>query len=147
MKTKSPQTNGTCERFHKTILSEFYQIAFREKIYESIKMQQNDLGKLFWIRRRVCTAGNIAMGKRRCRRSRIPSLLQKWKCCSIVTTFQTKRKYDGSSENVVTSTDHHRLTAFIFWQIPLQKNLPLIPLAMEFGGRILSSGVYSFKRK
>ena len=46
-KAKSPQTNGICERFHKTILSEFYQIAFREKIYESIKMQQNDLGKLF----------------------------------------------------------------------------------------------------
>ena len=47
-KAKSPQTNGICERFHKTILSEFYQIAFREKIYESIEMLQNDLDE--WLR-------------------------------------------------------------------------------------------------
>ncbi len=42
-KAKSPQTNGICERFHKTILNEFYQIAFRKKIYESIEMLQDDL--------------------------------------------------------------------------------------------------------
>ena len=47
-KAKSPQTNGICERFHKTILSEFYQIAFRKKIYESIEMLQNDLEE--WLR-------------------------------------------------------------------------------------------------
>jgi len=28
-KVKHPQTNGICERFHKTILQEFYQVAFR----------------------------------------------------------------------------------------------------------------------
>ena len=32
-KVKSPQTNGICERFHKTILQEFYQVTFRKKIY------------------------------------------------------------------------------------------------------------------
>ena len=32
-KAQSPQTNGICERFHKTILNEFYQVAFRKKIY------------------------------------------------------------------------------------------------------------------
>ena len=47
-KAKSPQTNGICERFHKTILSEFYQIAFRKRIYESIEMLQNDLDE--WLR-------------------------------------------------------------------------------------------------
>ena len=47
-KAKSPQTNGICERFHKTILSEFYQIAFRKKIYESIEMLQNNLDE--WLR-------------------------------------------------------------------------------------------------
>jgi transposase InsO family protein len=26
-KTKSPQTNGICERFHKTVLNEFYRVA------------------------------------------------------------------------------------------------------------------------
>ncbi|WP_419644568.1 DDE-type integrase/transposase/recombinase, partial [Thiolapillus sp.] len=32
-RVKSPQTNGICERFHKTILQEFYQVTFRKKIY------------------------------------------------------------------------------------------------------------------
>jgi hypothetical protein len=35
-KTKSPQTNGICERFHKTMLDEFYRIAFRKKLYRTI---------------------------------------------------------------------------------------------------------------
>jgi hypothetical protein len=30
VKTKSPQTKGICERFHKTILEEFYRVAFRK---------------------------------------------------------------------------------------------------------------------
>ena len=33
-KARHPQTNGICERFHKTILNEFYQIAFRKKVYK-----------------------------------------------------------------------------------------------------------------
>jgi transposase InsO family protein len=32
-KTKSPQTNGICERFHRTVLDEFYRVALRKKIY------------------------------------------------------------------------------------------------------------------
>ena len=35
-KTKSPQTNGICERFHRTALNEFYRVAFRKKVYRSI---------------------------------------------------------------------------------------------------------------
>jgi transposase InsO family protein len=35
-KTKSPQTNGICERFHRTVLDEFYRVAFRKKISRSI---------------------------------------------------------------------------------------------------------------
>ena len=46
-KVKSPQTNGICERFHKTILQEFYQVAFRKKIYENIDQLQNDLD--LWV--------------------------------------------------------------------------------------------------
>jgi transposase InsO family protein len=42
-KTKSPQTNGICERFHKTVLNEFYRIAFRKKLYRSIEELQTDL--------------------------------------------------------------------------------------------------------
>lgn len=40
---QSPQTNGICERFHKTILQEFYQITFRKKIYTDLVSLQNDL--------------------------------------------------------------------------------------------------------
>ena len=42
-KVKSPQTNGICERFHKTILQEFYQVAFRKKLYGSLEPLQQDL--------------------------------------------------------------------------------------------------------
>ena len=35
-KTKSPQTTGICERFHKTLLKEFYRVAFRKTLYRSI---------------------------------------------------------------------------------------------------------------
>jgi transposase InsO family protein len=42
-KAKSPQTNGICERFHKTILDEFYKVAFRKKIYEDLESLQRDL--------------------------------------------------------------------------------------------------------
>lgn len=42
-KAASPQTNGICERFHKTILQEFYQVTFRKMIYGSIEALQADL--------------------------------------------------------------------------------------------------------
>ena len=42
-KTKSPQTNGIVERFHKTVLDEFYRVVFRKKIYGSIVELQADL--------------------------------------------------------------------------------------------------------
>jgi transposase InsO family protein len=47
-KTKSPQTNGICARFHKTVLKEFYRIAFRKKVYGSIEALQADLD--VWIK-------------------------------------------------------------------------------------------------
>jgi transposase InsO family protein len=42
-KARSPKTNGICERFHKTILQEFYQVTFRKKIYETLDELQKDL--------------------------------------------------------------------------------------------------------
>jgi transposase InsO family protein len=42
-RTKSPQTNGICERFHKTMLDEFYRVAFRKKIYGTVAELQTDL--------------------------------------------------------------------------------------------------------
>jgi transposase InsO family protein len=46
-KVKSPQTNGICERFHKTVLQEFYQVMFRKTIYENLESLQTDLDT--WI--------------------------------------------------------------------------------------------------
>ena len=42
-KVRHPQTNGICERFHKTVLQEFYQVAFRKKIYSTLDELQKDL--------------------------------------------------------------------------------------------------------
>lgn len=42
-KARSPQTNGICERFHKTILQEFYQVTFRKNLYSSLEQLQSDL--------------------------------------------------------------------------------------------------------
>lgn len=42
-KARSPQTNGICERFHKTMKSELYDIAFRKKIYHSVDELQQDV--------------------------------------------------------------------------------------------------------
>lgn len=46
-KARHPQTNGICERFHKTILNEFYQVAFRRRLYQSLEELQADLDT--WI--------------------------------------------------------------------------------------------------
>lgn len=42
-KAMSPQTNGICERFHKTILHEFYMVTFRKKLYSDLETLQTDL--------------------------------------------------------------------------------------------------------
>jgi transposase InsO family protein len=47
-KTRSPQTNGICERFHKTLLDEFYRVAFRKKVYRAIEELQADLDE--WMK-------------------------------------------------------------------------------------------------
>jgi transposase InsO family protein len=46
-KAHHPQTNGICERFHKTMKNEFYDIAFRKKIYRSMEELQIDVDH--WI--------------------------------------------------------------------------------------------------
>lgn len=46
-KANSPQTNDICERLHKTILQEFYQVALRKKIYIDLESLQKDLDE--WL--------------------------------------------------------------------------------------------------
>jgi transposase InsO family protein len=40
---RHPQTNGICERLHRTMQEEFYAIAFRKKLYNSLATLQDDL--------------------------------------------------------------------------------------------------------
>lgn len=63
-KTNHPQTNGICERFHKTILQEFYQVAFRRKIYRSIEELQVDLDDWLYSYNHVRThQGKMCCGR------------------------------------------------------------------------------------
>ena len=46
-KAQHPQTNGICERFHRTMQDEFYSVAFRKKLYRSLDELQTDVDQ--WI--------------------------------------------------------------------------------------------------
>ena len=61
-KAKSPQTNGIVERFHKTMLGEFYRIAFRKRVYATIDELQADLD--LWMRafeRNLSASGQMVL--------------------------------------------------------------------------------------
>lgn len=63
-KAKHPQTNGICERFNKTILDEFYRIAFRKKIYTGIEELQADLDDfLVWYNTERTNQGKHCQGR------------------------------------------------------------------------------------
>lgn len=47
-KVAHPRTNGFVERFHRTVLDEFFRTAFRKKFYESVEALQADLDE--WLR-------------------------------------------------------------------------------------------------
>jgi len=42
-KAYSPQTNGIVERFHKTMKNEFYDVAFRKRLYRDLDQLQQDV--------------------------------------------------------------------------------------------------------
>lgn len=45
---RHPQSNGICERLHRTIQEEFYAVAFRKKLYDNLEMLQQDLDE--WLK-------------------------------------------------------------------------------------------------
>src|SRR6201993_5369469 len=47
-KAYSPQTNGICERFHRTMQDEFYSVAFRKRLYNTLDELQADVDA--WLR-------------------------------------------------------------------------------------------------
>lgn len=70
-KAQSPQTNGICERFHKTILQEFYQVTFRKKLYITLEDLQKDLDE--WIQ--YYNNERTHQGKMCCGRTPLATLL------------------------------------------------------------------------
>jgi transposase InsO family protein len=60
----SPQTNGICERFHRTMQDEFYATAFRKKIYNSIEELQHDADQwLAYYNKQRPHSGRFCYGK------------------------------------------------------------------------------------
>ena len=70
-KARHPQTNGICERFHKTLLQEFYQVTFRKKLYRSLEELQQDLD--VWID--SYNAERTHQGKMCCGRTPLTTML------------------------------------------------------------------------
>lgn len=63
-KAKSPQTNGICERFHRTIQDEFYSIVFRKKLFTSIEELQQELDNwIKWYNEERTHSGKHCYGK------------------------------------------------------------------------------------
>ncbi len=63
-KVRSPQSNGICERFHRTIQEEFYAVAFRKKIYSSIEQMQQDLDEwMSYYNQERTHSGKYCFGK------------------------------------------------------------------------------------
>ena len=42
-RVRHPQSNGICERLHRTMQDEFYAVAFRKKLYDKLELLQEDL--------------------------------------------------------------------------------------------------------
>jgi transposase InsO family protein len=76
-KAYSPQTNGICERFHRTMQDEFYSVAFRKKLYRTLEELQVDVDD--WLREYNevrPNSGKYCLAKRLCRRSWMQSTCQ-----------------------------------------------------------------------
>ena len=65
---RRPQSNGICERFHRTIQEEFYAQAFRRKTYRTLDELQFDLDQwIFFYNNERTHSGKYCYGKTPCK--------------------------------------------------------------------------------
>ncbi|MEO6130347.1 MAG: IS481 family transposase [Saprospiraceae bacterium] len=63
-KVRHPQTNGICERFHRTIQDEFYAIIFRKRIFNTMEELQSELDTwIQWYNHERTHEGKYCFGK------------------------------------------------------------------------------------
>jgi transposase InsO family protein len=63
-KARHPQTNGICERFHRTIQDEFYAIVFRKRIFRTLEELQAELDEwIHWYNHERTHEGKYCFGK------------------------------------------------------------------------------------
>jgi transposase InsO family protein len=95
-KAQHPQTNGICERFHRTMQDEFYSVAFRKKLYWSLDELQADVDG--WIAEYNETrphSGKYCFGKTPMQTFRESKHLADEKMLDRV--FHSKEGFSGSS--------------------------------------------------
>ena len=91
-KARHPQTNGICERFHRTIQEEFYATAFRKKLYASLEERRRT-----WTTGWPSTIGHVrtrastAMARPRCRPSWIRFLWRGRRCSTVIVPPRRSR--------------------------------------------------------
>ncbi len=63
-KVRHPQSNGICERLHRTMQEEFYAVTFRKKLYDNLELLQQDLDDwLQYYNRERPHSGRYCYGK------------------------------------------------------------------------------------
>lgn len=98
-KAKSPQTNGICERFHRTMQDEFYAIAFRKKLYSSLEEIQQDIDQwLHFYNQERSHSGRYCFGKTPMQTFTDSKALAKAKDVNNIFGQNTNFKMSGESD-------------------------------------------------
>lgn len=91
-KANSPQTNGICERFHRTMKQEFYDIAFRKScITASKSCKRTSMNGCENIMKRGLIPGNTATANPQCKPSGMPKSLHNRKISITCKNYRTAR--------------------------------------------------------
>lgn len=115
-KVRHPQSNGICERLHRTMQDEFYAVAFRRKLYGDLATLQADLDiwMLHYNEQRPHSGRYCYGKKRRCKRLQNPLPWLKKNCSTnsvqqpnflIQTLLNTKKENPQLSDQLLTITN------------------------------------------